>query len=468
MERLNDDCLAHLFALLDINALYAIVRASPTFKRILLLFNSKFEYSITNLERNDLPEFICHVGRHINKLIVTVNENCDNNIVLNFFQDVNMYCVHLKHLHLRKWRYMNLTKCDQMLERLYTLRLDECKYQEKCDMPNKRFTIKPWMIASPAFLSYTAIQKSNVFTNLLNITMLKLQNCASIRPEHLLDFFKCNDRLVHLSLFNMQEFKCSTYDRNYFDEMGKYLRAIEFLSIDMDTTVHINFLADLPRLRSLQLINYLAPDKQIVDQVIRKLCERNVLDELDLYHCHLDNNTFYTISLFSKLSTLRLSKNFWVTDQNLMLMGMMPKLQQFCCFDCILLTGDGFMHIVQMSSKIEQLDCSWCFQVTDQMVEDIITVLREHPKRPKLEIIAGGRNKLSASILTVSVFLFSLNPKKNISHIFHAILFRTLQSNLLTKNSHLLNIKFEPTMPITCAMDDDNFCCNCKLKTDRV
>lgn len=81
----------------------------------------------------------------------------------------------------------------------------------------------------------------------------------------------------------------------------------------------------------------------------------------------------------------------------------MHSLKTVCCFDNIILTDEGVLSIVRMSPKLTRLDLSWCFLVTDRMVHDILRVLNNEPHRPKLEILAGGRTKITESFVNVSI-----------------------------------------------------------------
>lgn len=376
----------------------------------------KYECNLSNINLSKIEHFLQIVGHHINCMNVNFTDKCDLTTVLSFFESVQLYCTHIKHLTINKWRTLNFNRFDSLLKRLRTLRLEECRYHERYDILHRRFTINPWIIAPATFYSLSSANvKTDFLNSLVNVTTLKLHQCVGIRPEHLLEFLEQNNQLVELSLFSLSEFKSDAYDQTYFDAFTKYLQAIEFLSIDMDTTNEIQFIAKLPNLRSLQLINYSVHNERIVDALLRKLLERDTIQELDLYHCNLGRSTYRTISLFKNLVTLKLCKNFWVTEQHLKIMEPMKNLRRFCCFDCILLSDDGVITIVKMAPQLESLDCSWCFQVTNRTVHDVMTLFCAQKNRPKLEILAGGRTKMTESILNVSeksVFLFFSLPLK--------------------------------------------------------
>lgn len=112
---------------------------------------------------------------------------------------------------------------------------------------------------------------------------------------------------------------------------------------------------------------------------------------------------FQVVSQFQKLHTLKLRKNFWVTDQHLASLNLMQSLKTVCCFDNIVLTDDGVMSLVRVSPQLTQLDCSWCFQVTNRTIHEIQSLLSVQRNRPKLDILVGGRTKITESVLNVSI-----------------------------------------------------------------
>lgn len=387
--------------MLGIHDLYAIACAYPLFENVFSLFNRKFEYSLTNISASNLIHFFECVGMQIKTLNVTINEQIKTSFeVIKFLECIQEHCPNLKNLSIKRWSNLNFSKLTVLLNRLESLRLDECVYSEKTnEIINHRFMIKPWILAQP--LLYT-VEKSACLHDLKNVTSLKLHNCKGFQANNLLEFLSQNNHLNELSLFALKNLTANDSDRNLFDNIGQYLNDIEAISIDVNTTSQIQFIANLPKLRSLQLLDYSVYNDQIVDRLLRRLCDSNTIEELDLYHCNLGRSTYRVISQFPKLQTLKLRKNFWVTDQHLQSLNLMQSLKTVCCFDNIILSDDGVLSIVKMSPAITQLDISWCFQVTNRAVYDIQTLLHDNQNRPKLEILAGGRTKITASVFDVS------------------------------------------------------------------
>lgn len=403
---LNADCLAYIFEKLDIHDLYAVACAYPPLDVAFSLFNRKFEYTVTNINATNSAHFFECVGMQIKTLNVTIGEHIKaSSDIIRFFECIQKHCPNIKHLLIRKWSDLNLSRFGKLLNGLESLQLEECDYNEKSELANRRFMINPWIVIHPAFYSMQSTQsKSTGLAELVNVSTLKLHKCRGLHGHHLLDFFRRNQNLTELTLFGLKDLLTNdTSNANFFAQISQHLQSLETISIDVNTTTDIQFVADLPKLRSLQLLDYSVYDDRVVDRLLRKLCESQRIEELDLYHCNLGQQTYRTISQYRRLHTLKLRKNFWVTDQHLQSLSTMQSLRTVCCFDNIILTDEGVLSIVRMSPLLTQLDVSWCFQVTNRTVHDILRVLYEEPHRPKLEILAGGRTKITESIVNVSI-----------------------------------------------------------------
>lgn len=390
--------------MLDIYDLYSIACASSRFENVFSLFNRKFVFSVTNVAATNLKHFLQTVGMQIRTLNVTVSErNRNPSDVLEFFEAVQEHCPNIKHLALKKWSHLNFSRFSSLLQRLETLQLDECEYMSEInELLNRRFVIKPWLNQPGLCSMQLALQKSSGLSDLISLNTLKLHRCKGFTPSAFQEFLKKNNQLTELSLFALKDFKNSNIDEDFFDALAPHLQSIQMISIDVNTTSHIQFISKLPNLRSLQLLDYSVYNDRIVDRLLRKLSEFNAIEELDLYHCNLGRTTYRVISQFQKLHTLKLRKNFWVTDQHLQSLNLMQSLKMVCCFDNIVLTDDGVMSLVRMAPQLTQLDCSWCFQVTNRTIYDIQYLLHHQRYRPKLEILVGGRTKITESVLNVS------------------------------------------------------------------
>lgn len=415
LDEINDDCLAHIFKMLNIHDLYNIACSSARFENVFQLFNRKFVFSVTNVSAPNLKHFLQTIGMQIKTLNVTITErNRSSTEIIEFLECVQAHCANVRHLAIKKWPHLNFSRFSVLLKRLESLRLDECDYAELSDFLNRRFGIKPWT-AQPGLCSMrfpvqisSALQKSRGMADLTSLTSLKLHRCSGFRPSDFQELLTHNHHLTDLSLFALKEFTNSHADDSFFDGIAQHLQSIETISIDVNTTSNIQFIANLPQLRSLQLLDYSVYNDRIVDRLLRKLCETGTIEELDLYHCNLGLNSYRIISQFQRLHTLKLRKNFWVTDQHLASLNLMQSLKTICCFDNVVLTDDGVMSLVRMAPQLKQLDCSWCFQVTNRTIHDIQYLLHHQRHRPKLDIFVGGRTKITESVLNVSFVLINM------------------------------------------------------------
>lgn len=287
LDEINDDCLAHIFKMLDIYDLYNISCASSRFENVFTLFKCNFAFTITNVSDPNLKHFLQVVGMQIRTLSILIGERNRNSAdIIEFLECVQEHCTNVKHLAIKKWPHLNFSRFAILLKRLHSLRLDECEYTEINDLLNRRFVIKPWM-SQPLCSMQLALQKSSGMSDLTNLNILKLHRCKGFRPDCLQKFLMQNDKLIELSLFSLRDFVNSDADESFFDGLAQYMQYVETISIDVKTTSHIQFISRLPRLRSLQLLDYSVYNDRIVDRLLRKLSETNRIEELDLYHCNL-------------------------------------------------------------------------------------------------------------------------------------------------------------------------------------
>lgn len=397
---LNHDCLADIFRFLEINDLYAIACARPSFKNVFTLFNRRFEYTVTDIGAPNLMHFLQMIGIQIKTLNITIGERCRNSFeVIEFFECVQKHCANVKHLTVKKWSNLNFSRVPELLNRLESLQLIECDNVE----PNHpddggHFSFRVW--TNPQ----TNADRTCLI-HLTNLKTLKLHTCKGFRPHDFHKFLQINGKLTELSLFTLAEFKQNQIDERFFDDLSNYLQELETICIDVQTTSNIQFIANLPKLRTLQLLDYSVYNDRIVDRLLRSICDSETIEELDLYHCNLGQTTYRFISQLKNLHTLKLRKNFWITEQHLQSLNLMPALQTICCFDNVILTDDGVLSIVKMAPKLNQLDISWCFMVSNRIIHDIQMLMQGQRHRPKLSVLAGGRTKITVSVMDVSIAL---------------------------------------------------------------
>lgn len=352
LDEINDDCLTHIFKFFDIYDLYNVSCSSSKFENVLPLFNRKFEFTITNVSTLNIKHFLEKIGMQIETLTITIGKR-ERSEVKKFFECVQKQCPNIKVLFIKNCSHLNFARFSNLLKRLKSLRLEECEYTKIYDVPY--FMNIPWITQSMPM----ELQKSEDMSDLV---ILKLHSCKGFKPCAFKEFLKQQNRFIELSLFALEDFKNSDVD--FFNELVPNLQNIEALSIDANTTSHIQFIANLPKLRSLQLLDYSIYNDRIVDRLLRRINdETNKIEELDLYHCYLGMNTYRVISQFQQLHTLKLRKHFWVTENHLSSLDLMPKLKTVCCFDNVVLTDLGIISLVRVSPMLTHLDCSWCYQV---------------------------------------------------------------------------------------------------------
>lgn len=383
---LNFDCLAEIFKNLSINDLYAIARACPAFEMTFKLFNKKSSIATNNFTTS---HFLRTIGMQIE--CIKLNEfhgraPCTSNEML---RTVQTNCIHLKELKIKKWSHLTLDQYQMLLNRLKMLHLIECDIL-------RRFNLNRSTIAA---------ENLNWLRELPNLTTLKLYKCNGFGPMDLLEFLQHNNnQLIELLMFQLKDFQTNQMNDEFFDNLTPYLQSLECITVDVDTMCHIQFIANLKKLRRLHLFNYTQYNGRMVDRLMQTICQSTTLEELDLYFCNLSQNTYRFISQIPNLHMLKLQKNYWLKNEHLEMLHLMRSLKVLSCFDNIHLSDMGLLLLVKMAPKLSHLDISWCYMIENAAVLEILALLNEQTHRPKLNIVAGGRTKITKTIFDVSSF----------------------------------------------------------------
>lgn len=398
---LNDDCLYNIFKMLDANELAQTAQTCNRFRRIILTFNRKFKINIENIWRshcmlstNESQQFFRAIGHHINTLNVPI-KNCENPAKL--FNIIQKYCKNIKHLRIEKWLTLDFAKYRQLLSRLESLELVECLLSD-----DDGWTTYMFMNKKNDTDGKTIDVKSKFMKHLPKLQSLTLHNCINIQGDRLIEMLSKNTILKHIKLADQSQIFCD--NGKWFDSIIVNLKQIECISLDANSTknLELHFLSQLPLLKKLQLINYNKGNTFTIDQLLPNLAKVDQLEDLDLHSCHLTGRSFNALTKFTKLQALKMNKNYWIYNDNLIELCLSSQLKEFRIFDCLHISDEGVIRFVEMNHQLKLLDLSWCFMITDYAINYIADLLRKETYRPDLEIIANGRTRISQSELNVS------------------------------------------------------------------
>lgn len=399
--QMNDDCLYHIFKMLNANDLAHMVQSSERFRHIILTFNRKFKVNSDEIWRlnrqltgRECRNFFRAIGYHI--LSLNVQVKCVENVP-QFFGTVQKYCKNIKHLRIEKWLTLDLAMLRPLLSRLETLELEECLLSDDMYwapfmlMNNKRCKISTNEPGRPKFMQH-----------LPKLRSLTLHNCINIQGDRLMEWLSKSNCLKHIKLADQSQM--FNDNSRWFDSIVSKLKQVECISLDANSTqnVALNFLSQLPALKKLQLINYNKMNALAVDQLLPDLVCIDQLEDLDLHSCHLSERSFGALKKFSKLQSLKMNKNYWMHNDNLIELCLKSQLKEFRIFDCLHISDEGVIRFVEMNHQLKLLDLSWCYMVTDYAINSIADILKRQSGRPDLEIIANGRTRIDARGLNVS------------------------------------------------------------------
>lgn len=425
LDELNDDCLLYLFKYFNkIEDLYRIGLVCERFRFIVRSFSRKFQLDTRSIPPTDdqgqltdqleyCNSFFSIVGHHIATLNI-----CNKAISQprSRFEIIEKYCQYtVQHLRIAHWDTFDLTLLTSLLCSVKSLEIDQCDGKH-----------------------INCAKSQDYLQQIDHLQALSLIDCAPNLfhdgGNEVATILNKSKELKHLRLINQMDILRRSSMRDAISQ----LTALECLSLSYGTTkdVDLRFLATLPSLKRLQLIDYDNYDADgsrssvIVDELLVALVHNDSdLYELDLHHCHLMDRTYTTIAQFKKLKILKMNKNFWLTHEQLKLMATMRgQLTHFYCYDCLKLTNEAISEYLTRNQYLQFLDLSWCYMINDAGIRalSILWYSRQKVRRLagkdaiKMNIVAGGRTNINRQIVEVYIF----NILKNIYYSKNFFCFR--------------------------------------------
>lgn len=412
LSNLNDDCLRHIFRNLDIVDLYHVGISCQRFNNIVGSFSRNFSIITSDIvslleykKRFHSAEslfaaidlFFDTVGHHVRAIDLFAPYHQLSTTTADILRIVQKYCWHsLRHLHLKKYNQLNFVQIHNFFIHLTSLDLKHCDCSGSLRLTEQ--------------------------THLESITLIDCQ--ISIDDIH--ELLQHSDALKHLRIFGPL-LAIENSILRLSDSVAR-LANLQCLSLTSKTTNDLRFIAKLPALQHLQLIGYHDYESQnIIDGTLSALLLASssgaCLVELDLTSCNLLDRSFATIARLPYLKSLTMSKNFWLSDDHLKLMGTLyGGLTYFQCFDCLKLTDVGVTAFVQHNAQLRYIDVSWCFRITEASVASACAVVLQRSrcsvsgrsatdvngnlilgKVPKIlmTFVAGGRTLINRKVVEV-------------------------------------------------------------------
>lgn len=436
LESLPDFLLIQIFKQLPLADLYNVSLLNERFQALAISFRATFTLNVadfygrsaaaaavyTSAEagavftsadaavqcRRHYEGLLANVGRHIDRLRV---ERVRLSHVLfdesHFFRTAAEHVgPALHHLHARNCELTgSWDDMPELLVNLRTLYLEGCRSQtgyRGCGEP---------IVDYRGDTIYDDLDSRRPFGRAL-LAMRQLQSVSLIRCKHVLhvdqmvELVENNPRLCHVQLHHSSRLGSALLVPTICRVLGDTLRT---LSLHYNTTheADLQALAELPRLRKLQLVNYYQPTSwamasQPLEQLLRAMRGNQTLVELDLHHCRLSEASLEGLTTMQALRVLKLRKNYWLSDEGARELGLHGRLQTIDCYDSLNLTNAGVMLMVQGNAELEVLDVSWVPQLTGQLLMGLRQLVRDRslvemgagrPVRP-FRVMLNGRNRI--------------------------------------------------------------------------
>lgn len=372
-QSLNEDCVRHIFAFLDLDQLYIMSNVCTYFRDNVFNLNMKLSYILTVDKPSDYNKIKCllvRTGHHIEKLkIVEIErERHNSSYVCHMTKLLQTYCYNVKHLRFEHFAGIQMID----IEKHFDLEALELENSSLC----------------------TSVASANDLNS--TITGLTLNSCTSSDINILLEYLKMNGKLRHLRLMNCCLCMNETMTGLFNNDIISSLQNLQCLTLDYSVKcTNLQLIADLPNLKKLFLLHF-SENKltKLFDHYANK--ENCRLEEIHFHMCTISNNQIYeSLAKMKSLEVLEMCKNFGMTSSHLNILSGCINLTQLRCFDCIqLINDDGICHLVSKCDRLRALAVYWCTGVTLKTVDKIETINRLMG-RPHFTFKIGGRTGIN-------------------------------------------------------------------------
>lgn len=387
-EILNDDVLLEILKYLNVMDIISFHQVCQRFEsnadNHLSRKVKKFHIDATLDHKS--KEIIKHLGQHLKALhLVSVYsyKRCDK--LRRQIQSINKYCTQLASLTIetRNW-YGAMPLNASILNKLHFPHL---RYLELHNIKmDKDFDLVP-VFENIEVLKLNSIGNftGQTLIGLNRLSVLHLNSCGQLRPNHLYDFFHAKGK----SLKELIVHKCRDIDEIILNEIVANLSNIELVSLMFSFTASFepSTLHCLQHLKSLSLHNFQTYD---VNRYIMLLAADNRLERWEingenfkLYQ--LDGSATDKLEKSTNLNELSFVKCNFVTDDLLLRLGRNLNLKKFSLQDCWGFTPNGLMQFVQLSRQLSYLSIRNCTILRSATI-DIANMVLEDEERPAIHI----------------------------------------------------------------------------------
>lgn len=393
-ENLNEDCIRHIFELLDLNELYVVSNVSMFFRNAVNNLNMKLSYTMTvdiPTDYNKIENFFSRIGHHIEKIKIVESQRENHNLsyVYHMMDLLEKYCFNVKYLRFEHFSGIKIID----IEKHFDLEILELENSSLC----------------------TSVPCNDLNTTIKSVT---LNSCTSNDISILLEYLKINDKIRHLRIVNCCLCMNETMTGLFNDDIVTCLQNLQCLTLDYSVKCsNLQLISRLDNLKKLFLLHF-SENKliKLFDAYASK--EHCQVQEIHFHMCTISSDTIYkSLSKMKSLEVLEMCKNFGMTSNHMNILTDCKNLTHLRCFDCIqLISDEGICHLVSKCDKLRKLEIYWCSGVTLSTIDKIENI-NKLMERQHFTFRIGGRTGInwndsgplpSISKVCVIQFIFSL------------------------------------------------------------
>lgn len=405
INRLNDDCLRHIFTFLDLTNRIRLERVCKKWQRVSL----SMWRSIHSL---DLSEFCCNNNKPLTtKILEQFLRRCSVNLrSIHLFDtthslnghtlpSIAKHCPNIENIEVSHLNIGNrsLAHLAMSCTKLKSLSFNECLYFSDHDLN--------LLLAHSKELNTLDLTKSMRVTGscLTRITgplcKLSLDRCTSIIPQNLISGLNN----ISATLTNLSLSACSALGCNDVARIVQTIPNLTSLSLcdNFPLFNHKSLLpiGELVKLEELNLSQNPAVNDDVIRTIVYGCPDLKLLNLSGVFTGSMGSRdhslTETGISLLAKLHKLT-DLNISYLDQttnaslkNLTLRSS-PPLQRLICVGCPLVSNEGCNNVVSLCNELVLFDISGCDKVTDVAVKTAEDSVKLRTNNKKLTMVVGG------------------------------------------------------------------------------
>ncbi|XP_068144110.1 uncharacterized protein [Drosophila tropicalis] len=362
ITKIPDDCLVRILEFLPVMDQLHFLRHCSFYRDVYHLdtrhlHKSVFYYMPESLTMWQIRDFFLIFGNGIQSYRDDLGR-CER-----FYKFLGENCVNLKILELCNTPLSpkNMLKIFSNTSQLENLRLN------RCDLNGSSFVA----LKNLKHLKYLSLYDNPNLSGCLELPVsletLDLSRSFQIPPNNLLSTLKHLKNLKNLDITEIRKISPYVYD---------YLSSLETLHLDIETQTNYNKIAELPNLKIIK-INDITSTETFSKFLHQLASNAKQLEELAIYESRVLD--FELLVQIAQLGRLRKLVLFWPWDINenvLYELAKLKRLESFHLSDCQHVNDAGLLHLVNGCPKLREINLSYCYKITDDLVFGLIENVR--------------------------------------------------------------------------------------------